>query len=127
MGKKFTKRILKIIFIDFIIYGILYFPIWWYSRGLFKVLLKSQKILSDAWENLGLSIQIKYLFKPMYAQRDLAGILISFFMRLLMLIYKSICMIFVLLWSAVLFLLWAFLPIIVIYGIIVNYNFLKTQ
>ncbi|MDD4289977.1 MAG: hypothetical protein PHH83_01730 [Patescibacteria group bacterium] len=124
MDKTFFKKILKIILIDFIVYGILYFPIWWYSKGIYKALLKCFKIFTDAWEGLGLSIQVKYLFKPMYGQRDVTGILISFFMRLIMLMFKLICVIFVFVFCSFLFISWSFLPIIVIYGIIVNYKFL---
>lgn len=127
MNKIFLKKILKIILLDFIVYGILYFPVWWYSKGLYKALLKCFKIFLDAWEGLGLSIHIKYIFKPMYGQRDVAGILISFFMRLIMLIFKLVCIVLVFVLCSFLFMLWAFLPIIVIYGIIVNYKFLAQK
>lgn len=127
MNKAFLKKILKIILIDFFVYGILYFPIWWYSRGLYKALLRCFRIFYDSFENTGLSMQIRYLFKPMYGQRDVAGILISFFMRLIIVIFKLICVMFVFILCSFLFILWIILPFVVIYGIIVNYNFLTQK
>ena len=124
MNKNFLKKILKIVFLDFFVYGVLYFPIWWYSKGLYKALLKCFKIFFDALDSLGIFIHIKYLFKPMYGQTDAAGIIISFFMRLVMLIFKSICVLLVFVLCSCLFILWSILPIIVIYGIIINYEFL---
>ncbi len=127
MDKNFTKRILNIILMDFFVYGILYFPVWWYSRGLYKALLKCLKIFSDSWESLGLSIHIRYLLKPMYGQRDITGILISFFMRIIMLIFKVISIIFVFIFCTILFMLWAFLPVIIVLGIVANYKFLTQK
>lgn len=124
MDKNTIKKLLKIIFVDFLIYGFLYFPIWWYSFGLYKTMLKCQKIMSSSYYSLGIAIQFRYLFAPMYAQRDFTGLAISFVMRIVMLIYKIIVFFFVFIFCIILFILWVFLPIIVLYGIFSNYKFL---
>ena len=123
-GKGITINVLKVIVID-IIWEILYFPIWWYSSGLIRIFYFCLKRIKKEWNNLGLSIHFKFLFTPMYAQKDFAGRAISFFMRLINLIFKSVVFLILLSWYLLLFLLWITLPIIIIWQIYLNLNFLN--
>ncbi|MGB0757315.1 MAG: hypothetical protein ACPGO5_02550 [Patescibacteria group bacterium] len=69
---------------------ILYFPVWWYTEGL---LLMWQRFFTAimSWQHrLGLGIWVKNWFKPMYAQFDWQGRLISFFFRTLTILWKTI-------------------------------------
>ena len=62
----------------------------------------------------------KHIFKPMYGQYDRAGRIISFFMRLVLLIAKLIVFLFLVILYIALILFWLILPILTIYQIIFN-------
>ena len=124
MDKDLLKKISKLVFLDFFVFGILYFPTWWYSVGIYRVMLKCYSLVIDSWHNLGISIQLRYLFEPMYGQRDFTGIAISFVMRIFLIIYKFINLIFIFFICIIMFVLWASIPILAVYGIIKNYKFL---
>ncbi|MDD4901224.1 MAG: hypothetical protein PHS62_03915 [Patescibacteria group bacterium] len=97
--------------------GIAYFPVWWYSRGLVNLLLGVKDFLVNKQKALALIVWVKNIFKPMYAQYDWQGILISFFVRAVQIVFRSIIMLFwaILGLAAVIF--WLLLPILVIYEI----------
>lgn len=67
----------------------LHWPLWWYTTGLRDTWHKALKELFDAQRRLGVKIWIVNWFKPMYAQADLQGRLISFFFRTLAIFWKS--------------------------------------
>lgn len=94
---------------------IIYFPFWWYSRGLLKVLSWSKKYLHTRLEASGLLIWLKNIFVPMYGQSDWAGILISFFTRVVQIIARTLIMFFWLLVVVTLIGLWLITPILVVY------------
>jgi len=58
---------------------IIYFPVWWYSRGLKQLLLKLKDFLTNKEKSLVFFVWVKNIFRPMYSQYDWAGVLISFF------------------------------------------------
>ena len=97
---------------------IIYFPLWWYSRGLFNLLLGVRDFLVDKQKSLALLVWIKNIFKPMYGQYDWQGFLISFFVRLVQIIFRSIFMLFWAILGLAVIIFWLFLPILVIYEII---------
>jgi len=97
---------------------IIYFPLWWYSRGLKQILIKLKNFLANKEKSLALFVWMKNIFRPMYAQYDWAGILISFFVRLFQIIVRGIFMLF---WLALALLalgLWLILPVLAVYEII---------
>lgn len=96
---------------------ILYFPIWWYTRGLVFLAVKLKDFLAGKQKSLGLFIWIKNIFRPMYGQHDWAGILISFFIRLVQIIIRGIAMIFWIVLALAIFGVWLVLPMFVIYQI----------
>jgi len=101
---------------------IIFFPLWWYSVGLVMIGKKLLFFLSDRQKSLGLLVWIKNIHRPMYQQYDWQGMLISFFMRLVMIIMKSIAMLFWTLIALALFLAWIILPIYIVYEIIFQLN-----
>lgn len=123
-AKQAALNIFKLIFIDLIL-EIIYFPLWWYSSGLYRAGLFCLQQIKKQWNNMGLSIHFKFLFKPMYAQRDFTGRVISFFARFIQLIFKSLAFVVFGLISLGIFLLWIVLPIIIVWQIKINYKFLK--
>ncbi len=99
---------------------IIYFPVWWYSRGLVKFILGVRNFLINQQKALALLVWIKNIFKPMYAQYDWQGMLISFFVRLGQIIFRSLVM---LVWFSLAFLaicFWVLLPVLVIYEITIQ-------
>lgn len=96
---------------------ILYFPLWWYTVGVKKMVLKSWNLIKDGQEFLGLRVWVINIFQPMFGQYDLVGRLISFVMRLIQIIFRGI---FLIIWIMVvigLFLLWLVGPLIIFYQI----------
>lgn len=97
---------------------IVYFPLWWYSRGLLNLVERLINFVSDQEKSLALYIWIKNIFRPMYAQYDWQGRIISFLMRFIQIILRSLVMLFGILLAFVIFVFWVFLPPFVIYQII---------
>lgn len=96
----------------------LFFPIWWYSFGVFQFAKKMYQFLCDQQKSLALSVWIKNILTPMYGQYDLAGRLISFFIRLFQIIARSIIMIFWILILICIIVFWLFLPVLTVSQII---------
>ncbi len=90
---------------------VLYFPIWWYTEGARRALLWCVARVADANDQLSPGLWLKNIFVPMFGQTDLQGRLMSFFMRLMNVILRSIALVFWgfgVLW---LFVGWIVLPI----------------
>jgi hypothetical protein len=77
--------------------------------------------LSDKQKALALLVWIRNIFRPMYAQYDFAGILISFFIRLVQIIFRSFILLFWLIFSLAVVAFWVLLPVFVIYEIIFQF------
>ncbi|MFH0856875.1 MAG: hypothetical protein V1860_03190 [bacterium] len=104
------KESAKYIFLD-IIGDIFYFPLWWYTRGAKKAFIFCANGIKDVEKYLALSVWMKNIFTPMFGQYDWQGRIISFFMRLFQIIFRSL---FLLIWAilyTILFLMWLALPI----------------
>jgi len=101
-----------------IIMDIIYFPLWWYSRGLFNFLLSVKNFLVNKQKGLALFVWIKNIFKPMFGQYDWQGHLISFFVRLAQIIFRGIFMLCWLILALAAVILWLIFPVLVIYEII---------
>ncbi len=105
-------QISKLLFLD-IIWDIVYFPIWWYSRGLTGALKWVGIKIINLERTLGLDIWLLNLFRPMYGQSDLAGKLVSFFMRIVQIIFRGIVLIVGSVVYIILLGLWLIAPIVV--------------
>jgi len=105
------------IFFD-LIKEILYFPLWWYSRGLIQIFIRLKNFLVYKQRMLCIIIWIKNIFRPMYGQYDLPGQIISFFVRLFQIIARSLIFLFWFIICLLALFFWLILPILVIYEII---------
>lgn len=101
-----------------IIGSILYFPLWWYSRGFLQFTGGVVGFLSDRQRGLALWVWIKNIHKPMYGQTDWQGRLISLFMRIVQIILRSIAMFFWCIIAAILVLAWILVPLFIFYHIL---------
>ncbi|PLX20744.1 hypothetical protein C0584_04850 [Candidatus Parcubacteria bacterium] len=97
---------------------ILYFPLWWYTRGFLGVLESQFNFLKNREKGLALGVWIKNIFKPMFGQNDWQGVLISIIMRIVQIIFRSIVMVFWLSLSVFVILFWLLMPLIALYQII---------
>lgn len=116
MKKVSASKILPLVLIDGI-KTVLYFPAWWYSKGLLKVLKGTANFIKDFEQTLGFMIWLKNLFVPMYGQRDIVGRLISFALRVVQIIVRGFVLILVILLGIIFIIIWLILPIIVIFQI----------
>ena len=108
---------------NFVLYGgkiiieligdILYFPLWWYTRGLLNTINGSITFVQNREKALAYRVWVKNIFKPMYAQTDWQGHLISFFMRIVQIFFRSIFMLFWIILAFIFVLLWIIFPIFV--------------
>lgn len=99
------------------------FPIWWYSIGLKRMWNVFMDSLKSGEKVLGISIWIKNIWRPMYGQYDWTGRIISFIVRVVQIIIRTILFV---LWVVVSFLIvaiWVLLPLIVISQVVYQIGF----
>lgn len=80
---------IKYFFVDFL-GGIAFFSVWWYTRGLKTSVDRAVHSVRDASAWLGLGIWVKNLFVPMYGETSWQGRIISFFIRLVMIVVRGL-------------------------------------
>ncbi len=117
----FIVGIIKNVFLDSIL-SILYFPIWWYSIGIKKRVLGFIKGSKKQIHNLALKTMFKYLFKPMYGETSLSGRIISFFMRLILLIWRLFLFVLAEVFRLALIFIWIALPPLVVWQFLTQFN-----
>lgn len=83
--------------------SIVFFPVWWYSRGLKTVTKGAVSSVKNTAAYFGLGIWVKNLFVPMYGDDSLAGRAISFGIRLAMIIVRGIG---IAIWAVLVFVAW---------------------
>ena len=108
--------LIKYVAID-LVGDFIYFPLWWYSKGLKKALMFTGQKIIRIQNSLGVSIWAKNLFRPMYGQYDIQGRLISFLMRLFQLIIRSIAFVFIFILILFIPVIWVIFPIFVVFQI----------
>ncbi len=89
----------------------LYFPVWWYTKGLVRTAAGCVRTVRGYARQFGVGVWLKNLFVPMFGQYDAAGRAISFFMRLAALAYYSLVLAVISLLMFGLLLVWIALPI----------------
>ncbi len=106
--------LLKFLFVD-IILDALYAPVWWYSAGLIGTLRKLSRALQEGAQIIGITIWAKSLFKPMYGEYSWQGRIVSFFMRIVVLLFMVLQMTVWLGILLILLLIWLILPIALVW------------
>ncbi|MBU4421432.1 hypothetical protein L6259_00905 [Candidatus Parcubacteria bacterium] len=114
---------LKLILID-AIFDVLYFPLWWYSKGLVLAIRWVGRSILELENLLGVSIWAKNIFTPMFGQYDLQGRIVSFFMRFFQIIFRSLAFLLFSAFYSVLFVIYLILPVITIYFIALHLSIL---
>jgi len=105
-----------------VIFSILYFPVWWYTEGAYKILKRINQETRNFAHNLNLGILFKYLFKPMYGLTDIWSRIISFMVRIVhFCVLGSLALIWILI-LVIFFLAWLALPVFIVYNILFQLN-----
>jgi hypothetical protein len=111
------QRIVLEAFLD-----LLYFPLWWYTGGIKFALSRIKDFFMTGNAFLAPGIWLANIFVPMFGQYDWQGRIISFFMRLVQVIFRSLALA---VWGAfcvVLFWIWIFLPVIIVWGFVNSFS-----
>lgn len=101
-----------------IIWDFLYFPLWWYGAGFLKTLRGVLNFYRGQEASLGFSIWLKNIFVPMYGQQDFTGRIISFFIRLIQVIYRGLVMLIIIVLGLMFIIFYLGLPIAIIIAIL---------
>ena len=107
----------SIILLEFLA-KILYFPLWWYGVGLIKKIKSLFLFIKNKNRELGVTIWMKNIFTPMYGQRDFTGRVVSFFIRLVQIVFRSALMLVWIFIAIIMLLLWLFFPIALLLALI---------
>jgi hypothetical protein len=102
---------------------IFYFPLWWYTGGIFHSLKWCTSFFLQGNQSLSPGLWFKNLLVPMYGQYDWQGRIISFIMRFVQFCARSVALIVWLVVCIFLFVIWLILPIVVM-GAFIN-SFIK--
>jgi hypothetical protein len=119
MAENIFYKTTKFVFKE-LVFDVIYFPVWWYTKGLKKAAVFFVDEVMDWANRLSLKILFKSMFKPMYGDYTRSGRIISFFMRIIVFGFKLVVMIIWLFVLLVLFLLWLVMPVFIVYMIILN-------
>lgn len=92
--------------------SVIRFPYWWYTDGLSKTVQWVANSLMYRWRSYAIGIWSRNMFVPMYGQYDLTGRLVSFFMRFIILILRSVGFVAEALAYGVLLVVWCLAPVL---------------
>jgi hypothetical protein len=93
--------------------GIAYAPVFWYTRGAIDAASYCWRLVVRQWKSLGVGVWVMNIFVPMYGQRDLAGALISFFMRVIQIIARLVAFVVCLVIIVALYAIYLVAPVLV--------------
>ena len=108
--------ILQRLFLEAVL-DILYFPVWWYTKGAVHALRWCFNLLKTGNENLAPGLWLANLFVPMFGQFDWQGRIVSFLMRLVQIFARTVALAVWVSLCFILFLGWLALPVLVVYAI----------
>jgi len=97
-----------------------YFPIWWYTRGLKRMAEFLIDFIRAMEMRLAVRIWIANILKPMYAVTDIPGRIISFLMRVFMIIVRSLALFFIIIFALIAFIFYILWPIFLVLMILVQ-------
>jgi hypothetical protein len=101
----YLAQFLKITAVE-LFFGLLYFPVWWYTGGLVMIIGQAGRNISDANNQLAWTLLGRYLFTPMYGDYTRSGRAISFFMRLIQYVFITTVMLVMLALNIVMVIAW---------------------
>lgn len=103
-----------------IVGSVLFFPVWWYTKGLAYQARAFARRVRSTFRTLGLRILVEHFTEPMYGDYSKSGRAISLVMRTLQLGVYSVIMFIALILFVALFLIYLILPVLVTYEIVLH-------
>lgn len=100
--------------LDFFLH-IFYFPIWWYTEGAKYAALYCIRMFRYANSFMAPLLWLKNIFVPMFGQSDWQGRIVSFFMRLVNVVFRGFGLFVWFLIVLAIFIVWILWPIFVFY------------
>ena len=94
---------------------ILYFPIWWYTSGVKRAALAAWHMFQEGNISLAPGLWLRHIFTPMFGQTDWQGRIMSFFMRVVNIIGRSIALFVWIIVCLMVFSLWLVWPVFVVF------------
>lgn len=104
-----------------LIMDVLYFPVWWYSAGLVQFVYNRARSTVATSEHLAIRLLVLNIFRPMFAQYDRTGRIISFFMRLVILCVRSVYLLGYTALQLIAIVAWVAAPLFIVYRLVVIY------
>jgi len=108
-----ARSAMKAVFGD-VLGQVAYAPVFWYSQGAADAGAYCLRLIKHRYRSLGLGVWAKNLFVPMFGQRDIPGVLISLFMRLVQIIARSLVMVLWIALVAALYIAYLAAPVFII-------------
>jgi hypothetical protein len=102
------------------LWEIIYFPFWWYTRGLVLIAAFCGRFLSHQEKSLAIALRLKNLGRPLYEGQGFFWILASFWVRIFQIIWRSLIMLFWIIGILIFLYFWIMLPIVAAYGIYIE-------
>ncbi len=109
--------ILQRLTLEFVL-DFLYAPIWWYTKGAKRAILFSAHMVAEGNAQFAPGLWLVNIFVPMFGQYDWQGRLVSFFVRLMNVIFRSILLLIWIVFSLLMFCVWLIVPAFVVYMLI---------
>ncbi len=112
---------IRFVIVDLVL-NIIYFPVWWYTIGLMKVVRLVVREARSLAQTFNLKILFQSLLIPMFGQYDLAGRIISFFVRI---VYTSGLFVISIVYTVLLccmLLIWLTLPLFIVYNALFHFG-----
>lgn len=103
------------------LFDFLYAPIWWYTKGLVRAGRFAARLVAAGNAQFAPGLWLLNIFVPMFGQYDWQGRLVSFFVRLVNVIIRSLLLIVWMILSFVVFTLWIIIPISILYSLIYSF------
>lgn len=98
--------------------SIVAFPFWWFTGGMIIAIRVWWKSIVDQYQSLALGVWIKNIFVPMFGQYDWEGRLISFFVRIIQIIFRSLILVVWVCIVTIVLLIWFCAPLYVVYQLV---------
>lgn len=102
--------------------SVFHFPVWWYTYGFLDLLKWVKHGLIYRWKKYALGLWIRHIFVPMYGEYTIVGRLMSFFMRVVVIIGRFIALFFEVWAYLVLMAGWLLAPLVCI-GMLIRLAF----
>ena len=105
---------------------ILYYPLWWYTGGAQRMILFCWRQIKEGNLNFSPGLWLENIFVPMFGQYDWQGRIVSFFMRLVNVIFRFFALLIWVIIVTGIFFVYLLLPVVIVYLIFAPYFVHKT-